>query len=94
VVYCVPYVGSKDISDYGIIKLAYLEYGPATRVPAQIRRPTFPELYDRSKLIVAEFGGFAYDDGQWDSRGFLKCNHSVFILMPWHGLSGSITKAS
>ncbi len=86
-VHCVPYVGSKDISDYGIIKLAYLEYGPATRVPAQIRRPTFPELYDRPKLMAAEFGGFAYDDGQWDSRGFLKCNHSVFILMPWHGLS-------
>ncbi len=86
-VHCVPYVGSKDISDYGIIGLAHLEYGSETRVPSQIRRPTFPELYDRPKLMVAEFGGFAYDDGQWDALGFLKCNHSVFILMPWHVLS-------
>lgn len=85
--HCVPYVGSKDIADYGLIALAYLEYGQETRVPAQIRRPTFPELYDRPKLLVAEFGGFAYDDGQWDRRGFLKCNHSVFILMPWWALS-------
>lgn len=85
--HCVPYVGSKDIADYGLIKLAYLEYGPETRVPAQVSRPTFPELYDRPKLMVAEFGGFAYDDGQWDALGFLKCNHSVFILMPWHALS-------
>ncbi len=85
--HCAPYVGSKDIADYGLIKLAYLEYGPETRVPAQISRPTFPELYDRPKLMVAEFGGFAYDDGQWDALGFLKCNHSVFILMPWRALS-------
>ena len=35
--------------------LAYLEYGPATRVPAQIRRPTFLELYDRPKLMAAEY---------------------------------------
>lgn len=83
----VPYVGSKDIADHGLVDLAYLEYGPGTRVPAQISRPTFPELYDRPKLMAAEFGGFAYDDGQWDALGFLKCNHSVFILMPWHALS-------
>lgn len=86
-VHCAPYVGSKDITDYGLIELAYLEYGPETRVPAQISRPTFPELYDRPKLMVAEFGGFAYDNGRWDALGFLKCNHSVFILMPWHALN-------
>ena len=86
-IHCTPYVGSKDINDFGLIDVRYLEYGPETRVPARISRPTFPELYDRPKLMVAEFGGFAYDDGQWDSRGFLKCNHSVFILMPWHLLS-------
>ena len=86
-IHCAPYVGSKDINDFGLIDVRYLEYGSETRIPAQISRPTFPELYDRPKLMVAEFGGFAYDDGQWDERGFLKCNHSVFILMPWHLLS-------
>lgn len=43
--------------------------------------------------MVAEFGGFAYDDGTWDNLGFLKCNHSVFILMPWHGLSAVQNKS-
>ena len=82
-----PFAGSKDVDYFGIKNIKYLEYGENTRVPAQVRRPTFPELYEHSKLMVAEFGGFAYDDGTWDSAGFLKCNHSVFILMPWHNLS-------
>ena len=88
-----PFVGSKDVDSFGLSRVRYLEYGPSTRVPALISRPTFPELYDRPKLMVAEFGGFAYDDGTWDSAGFLKCNHSVFILMPWHGLAGIENKS-
>ena len=43
--------------------------------------------------MVAEFGGFAYDDGMWDAAGFLKCNHSVVILMPWHGLNNVENKS-
>src|SRR5213079_2929904 len=83
-----PFVGSKDIDAFGIKRVRYLEYGDETRVPSQVRRPTFPELYDRPKLMVGEFGGFAYDDGTWDNGEFLKCNHSVFILMPWNQLAG------
>ena len=87
------FAGSKDVDYFGVSRVRYLEYGTGTRVPALISRPTFPELYDRPKLMVAEFGGFAYDDGTWDAAGFLKCNHSVFILMPWHGLSGVKNKS-
>lgn len=43
--------------------------------------------------MVAEFGGFAYDDGSWDPAGHLKCNHSVFVLMPWHLLKGVKNKS-
>jgi type I restriction enzyme M protein len=91
--HCAPFAGSKEVDYFGVSKVKYLEYGTGTRVPSQIRRPTFPELYDRPKLMVAEFGGFAYDDGTWDDAGFLKCNHSVFILMPWVGLSGVTNKS-
>jgi|GEM_PF-1339362 len=81
-----PFVGSKDIDYFGAINLRYLEYGEGTRVPSQIRRATFAELYDRPKLLVARFGGVAYDDGKWTDNGFLKCNHTVIILIPWHHL--------
>src|SRR5438552_10300823 len=65
-----------------------MDYGSGTRVTAQVSRHTFQELYNRNKLMVAEFGGFALDDGTWDSAGYLKCNHSVFVLMPWHLIEG------
>ena len=87
------FAGSKDVAYFGVSRVRHLEYGKNTRVPALISRPTFPELYDRPKLMVAEFGGFAFDDGTWDAAGFLKCNHSVFILMPWHGLTGVENKS-
>jgi hypothetical protein len=44
--------------------------------------------------MVAEFSRFAiYDDGNWDKCGFLKCNHSVFLLMPWCNLKSVVNKA-
>jgi hypothetical protein len=89
----VPFAGSKEIDCFGIKSIRYLEYGENTRVPSKVRRPTFPELYDRPKLMVAEFGGFAYDNGSWDGAGFLKCNHSVFILMRWCELAGVEAKS-
>lgn len=88
-----PFAGSKDISHFGINNVRYLEYGVSTRVPVQVSRPTFPELYDRPKLMVAEFGGFAYDDGQWDVDGYLKCNHSVFLMVRWCDLAGIDNKS-
>jgi hypothetical protein len=92
-IHCAAFAGSKDIDYFGIKNLKYLEYGPGTRVPASIRRTTFPELYDRPKLMVARFTGFAYDDGAWDELGFLKCNHGVNILVPWCNLRGVDNKA-
>ena len=88
-----PFSGSKDVDYFGIRNIRYVEYGNSTRVPAQVRRPTFPELYEHPKLMVAEFGGFAYDDGTWDPAGFLKCNHSVFLLMQWCHLVSIENKA-
>ncbi len=91
-----PYVGSEDLRlpnatmedfPFAAMRVRYLEYGTA-RVPALIRRPTFPELYDREKLMAGEFGSVVHDDGTLDPLGFLVCNHSIFQFVPWHSLAG------
>lgn len=92
-IHSASFAGSKDVDAFGFNNIRYLEYGPNSRVPSQVSRPTFPELYDRPKMMVGEFGGFAYDDGSWDPAGFLKCNHSVFMLMPWNVLQGVFNKS-
>jgi len=87
------FAGGKEIGTLGMVGVRYLEYGDETRVPGKIRRPTFPELYDRPKLMAARFGGTAYDDGTWDDTGFLKCNHTVMLLVRWDQLSGVENKS-
>ena len=96
-----PYVGSEDLRllnstiedfPFAAMRVRYLEYGTA-RVPALIRRPTFPELYDRDKLMVGEFGSVIHDNGFLDPLGFLTCNHSVFLFLPWHSLVGVRNRA-
>jgi hypothetical protein len=86
-IHSAPFVSGKNLGNYGVIDVQFLEYGNGSRVPSHIRRPTFPELYDRPKLMIARFGGICFDDGRWDGGGFLKCNHTVMLLMPWHLLS-------
>ena len=77
---------------FAAMRVRYLEYGTA-RVPELIRRQTFPELYDREKLMAGEFGSVVHDDGTLDPRGFLVCNHSVFQFVPWHVLAGVRNRA-
>ena len=95
------YVGSEDLRlpnatigdfPFAAMRVRYLEYGTA-RVPDLIRRPTFPELYDREKLMVAKFGGSVHDDGSLDSMGYLTSNHTVFLFVPWRSLSGVHNRA-
>lgn len=96
-----PYVGSEDLRlvnaeiedfPFAAMRLRYLEYN-TIRVPALISRPTFPELYDRNKLMAGEFGGVVHDDGSLDPLGFLTCNHSIFLFLPWHSLAGVRNRA-
>jgi hypothetical protein len=96
-----PYVGSEDLRlvhatiedfPFAAMRVRYLEYG-TSRVPALIRRPTFPELYDRDKLMVGKFGGTVHDDGTLDELGYLTCNHTVFLFVPWRSLVGVRNRA-
>ncbi len=91
-----PYIGSRDlrianspVGDFlfAAARIRFLEYN-TSRIPALISRPTFEELYDREKIMVGEFGGSIHDDGTLNPLGFLACNHSVFLFMPWRLLVG------
>jgi type I restriction-modification system DNA methylase subunit len=84
----VPYIGGRDVTAFGLVDYGYLEYGDGLRAPEKIRRPRFQELFEKPKLMFARFGGVAYDDGTWHKGQFLKCNHTVIAMVPWHQLKG------
>lgn len=81
------YVEGSNLDAYYIEEPMFLEYGPGTRVPEKIRRATFPELYDRPKIMRGETSYAILDDGS-QPDGWVYCNHSVILMVPWHSLSG------
>ncbi|RIH84372.1 N-6 DNA Methylase [Meiothermus luteus] len=95
----VPYAESKDLGPYALLRLRYLEYGEGLRAPAMIRRPTFPQLYERPKLMIRKIismddpsQGQAYLD-QGSIEGFLYTHEGVFPALPWHALQGIENKS-
>jgi hypothetical protein len=80
-IHSMDYVEAKWIKNYKIDKIKYLEWD-TERVPSQIRRPTFFELYTSPKLLLGGMTGSIYDD-----RGLL-CNHSCFVSVLWKNLAG------
>ncbi|MFB9995019.1 N-6 DNA methylase [Deinococcus oregonensis] len=81
------YVEGSNLDAYSLDGPRYLEYGEGTRVPEKIRRATFPELYDRPKIMRGETSDAILDDGTHPDD-WVYCNHSVILMMPWHSLSG------
>ena len=76
-----PYIEGKDIAPYQVERLRYLEWG-TKRSPGQLRRPTFPELYDRPKLILGRMTPGIYDDSG------LLCNDSIVVCVRFIDLRG------
>ena len=74
------YVEAKDISRYTIKRIKYLEYG-TNRCPCQLSRPTFPELYDRAKIVMNCLGGLNSTIGN-----NLLHNHSLYCAVLWKNL--------
>ena len=76
------YIEGKDIERY-IVKneLRYLEY-ETERVPSKLRRPTFPELYNSTKLIFNSLGSMrcVLDEKQ------LLHSTTVISAVPWKNL--------
>ena len=84
------YVEGKDIQSYAIKQLKYLEWG-TKRVPGQLRRQTFPELYDRPKIMRGLITGGIYDDSG------LLCNHSIVVFVRFvdlHGINNKSVQSS
>jgi type I restriction enzyme M protein len=75
----------------GLGPTLWLEYGPHTRCPARVRRPTFPELYDRTKIMFGTFTGVAVDDGSCGQ--FLTMSDSLRLSIRWILLEDVVNRA-
>jgi len=75
-IHCKPYTEAKWIDRYKINKIKYLEWGTC-RVPSKIRRATFPELYEKEKILVNKLGKIkaTYDNNH------LFCDQTIRILI-------------
>ncbi len=87
------YIEGKDISNYCIKRIRYLEWD-TKRVPKKLSRPTFSELYDGPKIMIGRVTGGIYDENG------LVCNDSIVVMKKFGDLkqiknlsiSNSITK--
>jgi len=80
------YIEGKYIKPYQINEIKFLEWD-TERVPNKIRRPTFPELYEHSKIIRGTTTGAIYDDTQ------MICNHSCSVIVSYESLKGVENKS-
>jgi type I restriction enzyme M protein len=79
-----PYLEPRELYRGGIGRLRWIEFGEHTRCPSRVSRPTFPELYDRPKILFGTFTGVAVDDGA--QGAFLVVSHSLTLAILWHRL--------
>jgi hypothetical protein len=85
-----PYLDPMALFRGGIGRLRWIEYGENTRCPSRVSRPTFPELFDRTKVMFGTFAGIAVDDGADD---FVIVSHSITISIRWSLLEGVENRA-
>ncbi|MFM7363080.1 MAG: Eco57I restriction-modification methylase domain-containing protein [Cuspidothrix sp.] len=78
----VKYIEGKDIDNYQVNRIRYLEFGPGLRSPKKVSRPTFPELYIYEHIAIGKTGGVTIVDGG------IYSNDSVRVLLNWYLLDG------
>jgi hypothetical protein len=90
----VLYVEARDIDAFDLLQLRFLEYGAGLRAPNKVYRPTFPQMYDRPKILLPKV--IAKDDSQQTQgwldtgslgNGWLYTNDSVSIVIRWCDLA-------
>lgn len=86
-----PTIGSREVLRGGIGRVRWLEFGSHTRCPARVRAPTFPELYDRTKLMFGTFTGVAVDEGE--PPGYVTVSDSIRLAVRWDRLNGIHNRA-
>lgn len=85
-VHPVSYLEGKNLDRYRISKILYLEWN-TDRIPKKLVRPTFPELYDRPKLLKGTMTA-----GTYDNSGIV-CNHSIVVFVRFIDLRGVENKS-
>ena len=85
-IYCRRYIEGKDIAKYVINKIKFLEWNTG-RVPHKLVRKTFPELFDRPKILRGRVTGAIYDDTN------LVCNDSIMVFVRFIDLAGVHNKS-
>ena len=83
------YIEAKDIGRYSINNIKYLEYG-TQRSPAKLRRKTFPEWYEASKIFVNILGQLT---AILDVSNKFIHDHSLIGLALWKDLKGVENKS-
>jgi hypothetical protein len=86
-IHCKKYVEAKDIEKYNIRRTRFLEYG-TDRCPRKLSRPTFPELYNRQKIVMNCLGGLNSTIGTE-----LAHNHSLYCAVLWQDIHGIQNKS-
>jgi hypothetical protein len=85
-IYCRRYIEGKNIDRYVVKKIQFLEWG-TDKVPHKLVRKTFPELYDRLKILRGRVTGAIYDDSN------LVCNDSIMVFVRFINLAGVHNKS-
>ena len=89
VIHSREYIEAKDIERYHVKRVRYLEYG-TERCPGQLRRPTFPELYEQNKLMFNRLGGLQV---VLDDVNKYLHSDSMFSAIKWHDLKNINNKS-
>jgi adenine-specific DNA-methyltransferase len=85
---CKDYTEAKFIEKYKINKIFFLEWG-TKRVPDLISRPTFPELYERPKIMVSKIGKIKATVDYTN----IYCDQTIRVLVLWNDLNGVKNKS-
>jgi hypothetical protein len=88
-IHCRKYIDAKDIERYSVKRIRYLEYG-TERCPSKLRRSTFKELYDNSKLMFNRLGRLAV---YYDENNQLLHSDSMYSAVLWSSLKGVHNKS-
>lgn len=77
-IHCKRYTEGKWIDRYQIRRIKYLEWNTG-RVPSKIRRRTFPELYEKNKIMINKLGNIkaTLDDSK------IFCDQTIRILVKY-----------
>ncbi|NBD35948.1 MAG: N-6 DNA methylase, partial [Chloroflexi bacterium] len=79
------FVQGKDMERFVVTRSRWLEWG-TERVPSQLRRSKFPELFENTKLLVARRARQGFLKAVYDAKGEFYCDATVICAVLAHKL--------